>query len=102
MRRKRKTEIDLEIEEAVTIRTRQSLMAECRQCQTQVRMVPANEAAMTAGLSAREIYRFVEKDQLHFIEDENGLLFVCIASLGQLRPSITRFGRSIEKSGTGR
>ena len=52
--------------------------------------VPANEAAMIAGLSAREIFRSVEEDELHFIEDQNGLLFVCIASLGQLHKDDSR------------
>ena len=47
-------------------------------------MVAANEAAMIARLSTREIYRLVEAGRLHFSEDQNGLLFVCFASLRQL------------------
>ena len=47
-------------------------------------MIAANEAAIIAGLSAREIYRFVESGKLHFIEDQNQLLFVCFSSLCEL------------------
>jgi hypothetical protein len=47
-------------------------------------MVAANEAAMIAKLSTREIYRLVEAGRLHFKEDQNGLLFVCLSSLRQL------------------
>jgi hypothetical protein len=88
---KRKTEINLEIEEAIGIRTRRVITAKCPGCRRQVRMVSASEAAIIARLSAREIYRLVEDGRLHFIEDNSGLLFVCFASLDRLvnvRPSI--------------
>lgn len=81
MTRTRKTEISLEIEEAVAIRAERVLIARCPQCNKPMRMVAATEAAIIAGLSAREIYRFVEEGRLHFIEDRTGSVFVCIASL---------------------
>lgn len=84
MKRKRRTEINLEIEEAVAIRTRTVLIAYCRWCGKQARMVAANEAAMITRLSAREVYRFVETGRLHFIEDQGGLLYVCSGSLQSL------------------
>ena len=84
MKRKRKTEIHLEIEEAVAIRTRTVLIAYCQRCGKQARMIAANEAAVVARLSAREIYRFVEAGDLHFTEDQGGLLYVCADSLRQL------------------
>ena len=92
MQKKRKTEISLEIEEAVAIRT--VLIKPCRQCHKPMPMVTANEAAVIAKRSAREIYRFVEDGRIHFIEDHNGLLFVCIASL---EPSTDRFKRVEEE-----
>ena len=52
-------------------------------------MVAANEAAMFAGLSARELYRRVEGGQLHFTEDQKGLLYVCAESLQRLIDSRT-------------
>ena len=82
--KKRTTQISLDFHEAVKIRTRRVLIADCIRCHKKIRMVAANEAAMIAGLSAREIYRLVEGGQLHFIEDQNGLLYVCIESLDQL------------------
>ena len=85
MTKRWKTEIRLEIEEAVTIRARQAVLAECRQCNRRVRMVALNEAAMIARLSAREVYRRLESGQLHFVEDRDGLLFICVASLHQRR-----------------
>ena len=84
MRKTRKTEINLEIEEAVAIRTNSVVIAHCTVCGRPVRMVAANEAAMIARISSREIYRAVEAGGLHFTEDHNGLLFVCSSSLRQL------------------
>lgn len=84
MKKTRQTEICLEIEEAVAIRMNSVVIANCRGCRKQTRMLSANEAAMIAKLSTREIYRYVEAGRLHFSEDQNGLLFVCFASLRQL------------------
>ena len=84
MRKKRKTEIHFEIEEAVAIRTRTVLIAYCQQCRKQSRMIAANEAAVMARLSARDIYRLVESGHLHFTEDQGGLLYVCAESLQRL------------------
>lgn len=84
MKKKRRTEIHLEIEEAVAIRTRTLLLAYCQQCRKQSRMIAANEAAVMARLSAREIYRLAENSRLHFVEDQRGLLYVCVESLQQI------------------
>jgi hypothetical protein len=84
VRKKRKTEIHFEIEEAVAIRHRTVLIAYCQQCRKQSRMIAANEAAVVARLSAREIYRLVEAGHLHYTEDQGGLLYVCADSLQQL------------------
>ncbi|HSE98203.1 MAG TPA: hypothetical protein VLD57_08065 [Blastocatellia bacterium] len=81
MKKRRKTEINLEIEEAIRIRTPNYLITECPRCRKQVRMVPANEAAIIAGSTARDIYRLVEAGSIHFIEDQAGLLYVCLESL---------------------
>jgi hypothetical protein len=82
---KRKTEISLEIEEAVALRTHTVLIAHCPVCRKQMRMVAADDAAIMTQRSAREIYQLVEAGQLHFIEDQNGLLYVCRDSLDQRR-----------------
>ena len=87
MKTKRKTEINLEIEESVALRQQRIILAYCRQCRKQTRMFAANEAAMIARLSARELYRLVEAGRLHFREDEIRLLYVCAESLQQLTES---------------
>ena len=84
MKKRVKTEINLQIEESVAIRSQSLLRVDCPQCQTSVRMLPANEAAIIARMSAREIYRLVEAESLHFIEDKNGLLYICSESLRNL------------------
>ena len=48
-------------------------------------MIPANEAAMRAKVTARDIYRLVGTGELHFKEDRLGLLYICSESLGNLR-----------------
>jgi len=47
-------------------------------------MIPANEAAMIAKVTARHIYEFVSSGQLHFTEDPQGLLYICSQSLRNL------------------
>ena len=84
MKRKRKTEISLEIDEAIAIRTDRVAIAHCSGCRTQMRMIAANDAALLAKLRARDLYRLVEAGRLHFTEDTNGLLFICYESLRQL------------------
>jgi len=60
-------------------------MADCPDCGSEVRMIPANEAAMTAKVTARDIYRLVGTGELHFMEDRLGLLYICSESLRSLR-----------------
>jgi hypothetical protein len=47
-------------------------------------MILADDAALAAKQRAREIYRLVEAGRLHFREDEDGLLCVCVDSLQML------------------
>jgi len=47
-------------------------------------MVAANEAAMMARISEREIHKLVNSGRLHFTEDSYGLLYVCSESLREL------------------
>jgi hypothetical protein len=91
---KRKTEINLEVEEAIAIRTRRSLLAYCPQCQRQMRMVAADDAALVAHCSAREIYRLVENGGLHYAEDPRGLLYICRLSLEGLLKAGTPVGEN--------
>jgi hypothetical protein len=57
------------------------IMARCPQCLAEARMVSPQEASNVTGLSLREIYRRVEAARLHFIETQQGQLFICTNSL---------------------
>ena len=85
MTKKTRTEVSLEIQEELAIRTHRILMADCPDCRSEVRMIPANEAAMMAKVTARDIYQRVSTGELHFTEDAYGLLYICSESLRNLR-----------------
>jgi len=57
------------------------ISAWCTQCNSEVSMVSGEQSALLAGLSCREIYRRVEESALHFIEQQDGQLFICLNSL---------------------
>jgi hypothetical protein len=85
VKKRTKTEISLEIQEEVAVRAHRISMANCPVCRSEVRMIPANEAAMMAKVTARDIYEFVNSGHLHFTEDSHGLLYICSDSLRNLR-----------------
>jgi hypothetical protein len=86
MKRKKKTEIIVEREQVLVIRRLDGQQPRCcAECSGQAQMLSIDEAAALARLSARAIYRRVEASQVHFMETEDGLLFICINSL--LNPS---------------
>ena len=47
-------------------------------------MLTPSEVAALSATSTRAIYRRVEEGKLHFVETEDGLLFICLASLQEL------------------
>ena len=83
MRRKKKTTIvTFESRERLTIRQgASSILARCEGCGTDVWMVTPNEAAARAGTDSRAIFRGVESGEIHFVEGDNGSLFVCLNSM---------------------
>jgi hypothetical protein len=84
VKHKRKTEIRLQLNEVVSFKTERVWATWCAECHQRRRMIPADDAALAAKQSAREIYRLVEAGLLHYREDANGLLYVCFASLQRL------------------
>jgi predicted site-specific integrase-resolvase len=44
-------------------------------------MVTPEEASRLRNVSTRGIYRWVEEGSLHYLESQDGLLFVCVKSL---------------------
>ena len=90
---KRRTEITIESERLLIIRSRQtSARGWCPSCDKQVKMITTDEAAQLSHISARLIYRLVEADELHFIETTDKRLLICVNSLHQMMEVRQRSG----------
>ena len=83
MSRTRRTEKTVEIHEFYVIRTASgSLPALCAECSTgDAIMVAPEQAAAVAHVPVRMIYRWIETGVIHYKEDPNGSLIVCVKSL---------------------
>lgn len=82
--RTKKTTLTIETLQLLVVRRGRLLEEDwCTQCCQQVRMVTADEAAVLAAVSLREICQGVEANTLHFKETGDGLLFICLNSLMQ-------------------
>lgn len=87
---KKRTEITIETERVIVIRRhRPPVRAWCQSCDRQVVMVTVDEAARAACVSARTLYRWVEDEQLHFIETAEGGLLICQASIPSIGPVVS-------------
>ena len=82
--KKKRTEITIEIDEVKFIDWRRgaSVRFWCPECSTITHMVTPQRAAAITGVTVRQINRLVEAERVHFVETENGLLLLCINSLG--------------------
>lgn len=82
MRRKKRTEFRLDIDETLVFRRQGSpLLALCAECNKMGQMISVDEAATLTHTSSRAIYRAAERGEIHFIETSEGLLRVCLKSL---------------------
>jgi hypothetical protein len=76
------TEITIETHEVWVIRrAKANAQARCPACDDQLTMVTVDQAVEIVRVSARAIYRWVESDQIHFLETAEGRLLVCLNSL---------------------
>jgi hypothetical protein len=83
--RKKVTIISVEKERVIEIRwqgPRREIL--CEQCGARVRMLTADEAAVVAGVSPSAVCDWVETGRVHFTRDSDGLLLVCLNSIGCL------------------
>jgi len=80
---KRRTEKTVEIHEFYIIRSASgSLPALCADCSTgDAILISPEQAAVIARVPVRMIYRWVEAGVIHYKEDRNGSLIVCVKSL---------------------
>jgi len=82
MRAKQKTVIRVETHNLSVIRPiHSSVNYWCERCQAIVEMVTPEYAAVIANTNPREIYRGIEMCQFHFVETQEGEVFICCASL---------------------
>jgi hypothetical protein len=80
--KRKETRITIETERILVVSRRPgAILRWCEECGEEVRFVRPEEAAAVASVSTRAIYRRVEERRIHFAETEDGLLFVCLASL---------------------
>ena len=87
MKKERRTQITLQTERSISIKSSRALTALCEQCGREVQMFTPGQAALVSGLSSREVYRRVEAGEVHFTETVEGLLLVCLDSLLGYQPS---------------
>lgn len=83
MAKTRKSETFVEIHERYVIRTASgALPALCAQCATDdAVMVAPEHAAAVAEVPPRTIYRLVELGVIHYREESDGSLAICLKSL---------------------
>lgn len=78
----RKTEISIQqIKRRVVLLPETEVVLSCPNCETGENMIIAEQTASVSGFSRREIYRMVEESLLHFVETEEGILYICLKSL---------------------
>lgn len=79
---KRRRKILLEITQLLVIkRSGDAGLAWCVTCARNVHMISTDNAAIIARQSTRTIYRWVEAGRLHFTEQPEGRLLICLDSL---------------------
>ena len=82
---KRRVEITVEKHRRLVVRGgRERLLGWCRLCDEGVLMFRPEEVAVTAGVSEREVNRWVEAETVHFEETPDGRLFICANSVAQI------------------
>ena len=78
--------VTVETERTYIFRSRSSLCIHwCAQCGAEVQMAGVDVLARERGVSEMAIHQLMESGQLHFAEDGNGRVLVCLDSLGAAR-----------------
>ena len=82
MRKIRRTEVTIETDEMVIIRSTQATMLPlCPQCCDAVPLITPEQAAEMASVTTRAIYRWIEEGRIHDVETPQGLILICPRSL---------------------
>ena len=84
MKIKKTTLIATEIYESLSVRVNvQRARVLCEECEAEMPLYTPEEAAPLVGLSVRALNRLVEHGAIHFKETPEGLLLVCLDSIGR-------------------
>jgi hypothetical protein len=84
---KKNREITVETERLLVIRRRyRAIEAWCDGCRETVVMIRPDQAAAVSGRTLRAIFYDIERAALHFAEQPDGLLLICLNSLLNRRP----------------
>ena len=76
------TEIIFETERVLVIRRRYRVVeAWCDGCRKTVAMIKPDQAATISGRSLQAIFDEIETSALHFAEQSDGMILVCLNSL---------------------
>jgi hypothetical protein len=83
LRKKIKIETRVEMREVwIIAKPRRSATVLCAVCASpQAVMLAPQEAAAIAGVTLRTLFRWVEAGEVHFLEQADGALWVCVNSL---------------------
>src|SRR5690242_14978216 len=80
--KRRRTEIRIETRRTIVVRRRPAVSCSCTGCDEQVAMFTPEGAARLLRTTPRFVYRLIESGEVHFIESPDGLVLVCLKSLG--------------------
>lgn len=89
----KKTRVEISFEQRETWQISQGNQTETRQCGRcfdPAPMIPAENLAALAEISAREIYKQIEEGELHFYENASQQVFVCLASFSNLNGGLEK------------
>jgi len=82
---KKITKVTVETERVFIFRSSGELQSGwCVRCAAEAQMAPVTEAAREAGLSELVIYQLLDARTLHFREDADGRVLVCLNSLFEI------------------
>ena len=81
---RRKTTITVQRERLLVITPgRGRIEGWCERCRSEVLLMRVEEAAVTADITQRALFRLIEAGKLHFAETSDGAVLICLNSLLQ-------------------
>jgi len=88
MRKSRYTEIEIELDQVITITRRPPAVSRwCAACESKVVMVTLEEASALISISVLAIVRMIEAHLVHFTETNTGVIRLCLPTLLKARPN---------------